>query len=56
MKVGNFLSKLGRCQWTLHNVVAHPLSELLYLVGFERAGNWIHDVTIPTHEPGTGRG
>ena len=56
VKVGNFLSKLGRCQWTLHNVVAHPLGELLYLVGFERAGNWIHDVTIPTHEPGTGGG
>ena len=56
MKLGDFLSKLGRFQWTLHNLVAHPLSELLYLVGLEKASNWIHDATIPTHEPRTGRG
>jgi hypothetical protein len=56
VKVGNFLSKLGRFQWTLHNVVVHPLSELLYQVGLESTGNWIHDATIPTHESGTGRG
>jgi hypothetical protein len=56
MKVGDFLSKLGRFQWALHNIVAHPLSELLYLVGLESAGNWLHDITIPAHEPGTGRG
>lgn len=56
LKVGDFLSKLGRFQWSLHNIVAHPLSELLYLVGLENVGNRLHDITIPTHEPGTGRG
>ena len=56
MKVGDFLSNLGRFKWTLHNVVAHPLSELLYLVGFEKASNWVHDTTVPAHKPGTGRG
>ena len=56
MKIGDVLSKLGRFKWTLHNVVAHPLSELLYQVGFEDSGNRIHDITIPTHKPGTGRG
>ena len=56
MKVGKFLSKLGPFKWTLHNVVAHPLSELVYLIGFEQASNWIHDVTVPEHESGTERG
>jgi len=51
-----FLSKLGRFQWTLHNVVAHPLSEILYQIGLEKAGNVIHDITIPAHVQGTGRG
>jgi hypothetical protein len=56
MKVGDFLSKLGRFQWTLHNIVAHPLSELLYLVGLENAGNWLHDITMPARKPNAGRG
>ena len=47
-----FLSKLGPFQWTLHNLVAHPLSELIYLLGFhsapaERLSNWVHDATMP---------
>lgn len=56
MKIGKFLSKLGPFKWSLHNIVAHPLSEIIYLVGFERASNWIHDITTPEHESGTGRG
>lgn len=50
------LSKLGRFSWTLHNVIAHPLSELLYLIGYEDLGNKIHDATIPKHKRGEGRG
>lgn len=46
----------ARFQWTIHNVCAHPLSELLFQLGFEEAGNRIHDATIPTHVHGTGRG
>ena len=45
-----------RFQWTLRNLVAHPLSEVLFQVGFEEWSNWVHDITIPEHEPGTGRG
>ena len=56
MKVGKFLSRLGPFKWSLHNLVAHPLSELIYLIGFEKVSNWIHDITIPEHESGTGRG
>jgi len=54
--MSKFLSKLGLFKWSLHNCVAHPLSEIVYLIGFERASNWIHDVTVPEHELGTGRG
>ena len=55
------LSKLGPFKWSLHNLIAHPLSELVYLVGlgtspFEQAANWIHDITVPDHITGDGRG
>lgn len=43
--------------WTMHNLVSHPLSEILYLLGFDESiYNWVHDATIPKHEPGQGRG
>ena len=45
-----------RFQWTFHNVVAHPLSEILFQIGFEDAGNRLHDWSVPQHDPGTGRG
>lgn len=56
MKVSKILSRLGPFKWSLHNVVAHPISELLYLAGFKHISDWIHDVTVPDHDPGTGRG
>ena len=48
--------------WTVHNLIGHPLSEVFYwismpLVGKEKAENvsgWFHDLTIPIHEPRTG--
>lgn len=45
-----------RLRWTLHNLVAHPVSEILFLVGLDALSNLVHDQTIPVHEPGTGRG
>ena len=45
-----------RFRWTLHNLVAHPLSEVLFQLGFEDAGNVVHDATVPTHAAGEGRG
>jgi hypothetical protein len=50
------LAQLGRFKWAPHNVVAHPLSELLFHVGARRASHWLHDITVPTHAPGEGRG
>jgi ethanolamine utilization microcompartment shell protein EutS len=46
----------ARFRWTAHNLVAHPFSELLFQIGLENAGNVIHDITIPDHTPGEGRG
>ena len=34
-------------RWTLHNMVAHPLSELAWLVGLRKLSNWLHDASIP---------
>lgn len=46
--------------WPAHNLVAHPLSEIVYWLTFWWAGDglshWIHDITIPEHEEGNGRG
>lgn len=43
--------------WTVHNLFAHPLSELVWLVTHrEDWAGWIHDVTVPEHAPGEGRG
>ena len=57
------MNKLWK-NWTVHNIIAHPVSEVLYLisilfVGRERAeiiSGWIHDVTLPDQLRGTGRG
>ena len=45
-----------RFQWTIHNLVAHPLSEVLFQFGYEDLGNRVHDETVPYHESGNGRG
>ena len=43
-------------KWTLHNLIAHPVSEVIYLLGFQNLSNRLHDATIPDHTPGSGRG
>lgn len=40
-----------RLQWLPHNLVAHPLSELLYQLGAEGLGNLLHDATLPHASP-----
>ena len=42
--------KKSRFEYTIHNMIAHPLMELLHLVGFTELGNRLHDATLPkTH-------
>ena len=48
MKGSRTLGKLPtRFQWTVHNIVAHPVSEILWQVGLVRLSEWAHDRTIP---------
>ena len=50
------MNKLWK-NWTVHNLVSHPASEIVYwvsipFVGREKAesiSGWVHDVTIPDH-------
>jgi hypothetical protein len=49
--------------WSIHNLFAHPISEIFHLISyicfkeyFRTLSNYIHDVTIPDHKPGEGRG
>lgn len=43
----DFVTRLGRFKYTLHNLVAHPIMEVLHLVGFSELGEKIHDATLP---------
>jgi hypothetical protein len=36
-----------RWRWTLHNLVGHPLSELLWQAGARELSNVVHDATVP---------
>lgn len=47
---GIILSLPKRFQWTLHNVVAHPVMEILTQVGLSKLGTRVHDATLPNKE------
>jgi hypothetical protein len=34
-------------KWSIHNLVAHPLSEVAHLLGFTRLSDWLHEASIP---------
>ena len=55
--VGNplFARLPERFQWTAHNLLGHPLAEVLFQIGLVRLSGWAHDWTIPLHTPGEGR-
>jgi len=36
-----------RLQWVCHNVLAHPLSEVLFQFGLTRWSKRVHDATVP---------
>lgn len=47
-KLPRLLGKLPeRFQWSVHNLIAHPMSEIVHLCGYTDVGNKIHDITIP---------
>ena len=49
----NIIDKLPkRFQWTIHNLIAHPLMEILYQVGLEDLSSKVHDSTMPSNAGG----
>lgn len=40
-------TKLGPFKYTVHNIIAHPLSEIAFLFGLKSFSTWIHDITLP---------
>lgn len=48
MSLPHLLGRLPpRFQWTLHNIVAHPLSEILFQLGLREWSELVHDGTMP---------
>jgi hypothetical protein len=39
---------MSRFSYTLHNVIGHPVMELLRLIGLTRAADWVHAKTLPS--------
>lgn len=56
MKLRFFNVIRGHFLWSFHNLIAHPLSEILYLIGLRKASNWLHDWSVPNHKQNEGRG
>jgi ethanolamine utilization microcompartment shell protein EutS len=47
-RLPKFLGRLPRrFQWTLHNLLAHPASELLWQFGLSETSDRVHDLTVP---------
>jgi hypothetical protein len=47
MFIPKTLSRLGRFSYTVHNTIGHPIAEILWVLGFHKAGDWVHDITVP---------
>ena len=43
----SFVSRLGKYKYTIHNLIAHPLMEVLHIMGKTDLGDKIHDITLP---------
>jgi len=39
-----------RFQYTIHNLIAHPIMEVLFQLGFYDLSSKIHDCTLPTEQ------
>lgn len=40
------LSKLGKFSYCIHNMIVHPVAELFQVFGLEKAGDYVHDITV----------
>lgn len=42
--------KAERFKWTFHNLVGHPVSEILHILGFLYWSNRFHEWTLPVEK------
>ena len=40
-------AKHTRHSWAIHNLIGHPLMQILTWLGMTKMALWIHDVTVP---------
>jgi len=38
---------MRRFRWSVHNIIGHPLMEVCNILGYNKLGTKIHDITIP---------
>ena len=36
-----------KLMWFIHNTIGHHIAGILFLFGLDKAGDWIHDITLP---------
>ena len=47
--IKTIINKLpGKYQYSIHNLIAHPLMELTHICGYTELGNKIHEATLPS--------
>lgn len=39
--------KWAKRAWYIHNLIGHPLMQILAMFGFYKKAFWIHDITVP---------
>lgn len=45
------ISKLPeKFQWSIHNIIGHPIAEILHLVGLDNLSQQVHDLTLPPEQ------
>lgn len=45
--IPKLFNKLGRFSYTFHNIVGHPIAEIFWASGFDKVGDYIHNITVP---------
>ncbi len=44
------MGRWKKFEWALHNLVAHPIMEVLSWIGLAEVGDRLHDATVPPSE------
>ena len=44
---GNLTVKWNKHMWAIHNIIAHPLMQILSWFRLYEQAIWIHDITVP---------